>query len=232
MVEEKQTPTVAASSDAQVIEEIQRTLHQILEVRDPASVEAAVSYAAFLNIEGLNAENYPLFFRMFEIPNHWVTDALVKEADPISFFERIPPNTYMVRRALRILNTRFPGELYPKTLGVMLGILKTAYRDPKAGYNLHPISKEDVINIGKYLKPKAPKKDVLNQTILSILSKISECKGLDRESPLWPVTRVAANIRNIFFDNRKTLDMAIPKSLMVRSNYRKREVRPSKLYIN
>ena len=232
MHEEKNNRTVTVSNSAQVIEEAQRILHDILAVQSPDAVEAAVSYTTYVRSLGLNADNYPLFFRILEIENHWVLDALLEEADPFRFLEPIPPNTFMVSRAFRMLNLRAPGDIYPRALGVIIGLLRNAYRDPRAGFNIYPITTEDVINLGKHLDPEAAQDDVYNEAILMTLEKISEYEEADRKSRLSVAARQAGKIRSFFFDNRKTLDMAIPKALMIRGDYRKREVHPSKLFIN
>ena len=232
MADENNIRSVTITSDAQVIQEALSLLHRILEVHDACAVEAAVSYVAYVRQLGLDAESYPLFLRILEIENHWVLDALFGEADPLTFFDVIPPNKYVVSRVFRLLNLRAPGGIYAKTLGACLGILKNAYRDPRAGCAIYPITAEDVITLGKHLDSTAGQDNLYNPIILDILQKFSEYEEPNVRPGSSAISKQAARIRNMFFDNQKTLDMAIPERLMIRGDYRKREVHPLKLYIN
>ena len=232
MTHSRKSLRVSASNDQHVIKEAHRILQRILEVSNPAAVEAAVTFAAYVRSQGLNAENYPVFFKILELDNHWVTDAVLHGIEPLRFFENIPPNTDMVSWSFRILNTRAPGAIYGKTLGVILGILRAAYLDARAGFNIHSISIADIINLGKHLVRENGQDDPLNEAILTILEKVGDLQVSDLGSRYREVARQAGKIRSIFFDSRKTLDMAIPASLMIRGDYRKSEVHPSKLYVN
>lgn len=75
---------------ARDISEIEnKMLGGILACRTTEAVEAAITYARFLNKTGLTAENYPLFIKVLEIGNHWVIDALIGTRDPFLFFSSI-----------------------------------------------------------------------------------------------------------------------------------------------
>ena len=232
MKEDKKKHKVEITSWEQVLEEELRLLHQIYGVKSPDAVEAAVSWAAYLNGFGLNAENYPLFLRLLDIENHWVTDAVLKGAEPESFFTGIPSNRYLVEHAFRMLTGCPPGGIYAKKLDALLGILKKAYSDPRNGYLIYPLTIADVDNLGKHLDAKGGQDDLQNQLILETLEKIGQLKGDSRNLEMETVARQAAKIRTTFFDNRKTLISAIPESLTVRGNYRAHEVHPQKLYVH
>src|SRR5262252_7269973 len=83
-----------------------KILQQIMATRTAEATEAAVSYARFLRLSGLDADNYPLFLKMLEIENHWVLDALIGSSDPFLLLSTIPPNKYLVAKCF-ILLTRW-----------------------------------------------------------------------------------------------------------------------------
>jgi hypothetical protein len=232
MGEEKNIRGVAVSSPEQIQAEENRILHSIFSVETPEAVEATISFTRYLKRFGLDSENFPMFFKIVDITNHWVTDALIGEADPFSFFDSIPSNRFLVEKGFRMLSKWRAGGVYPKTLGIILGILKKAFGDPRDGYRIYPLSIADVDNLGKHLDPDGGQGDLYNQYILGILEKVNNLEGIDRSSPMEAVARQAGKIRTTFFDVRKTLDQAIPEILTIRGNYCESEVRPNKLYVN
>src|SRR5262249_40182212 len=78
-------------------------LQQILAARTPEAAEAAVSYARFLRLSGLDAENYALFLKILEVENHWVLDALIGDRDPFLLLSTIQPNSYLAAKCFTLL---------------------------------------------------------------------------------------------------------------------------------
>jgi hypothetical protein len=202
----------------------------ILACRTQEAVEAAITYAHFLNKTGLTNENYPIFIKVLEIGNHWVIDALIGERDPFLFFSSIQPNYEILGACFALLAERHPGAIYAKSLSVILGILQAAYNVPIDGYRLYDLSVSDVNSLGKHLDEEAGQEDSLNRVILDILDKVSQLEGLEPENQDMEEVAIHANeIRNFFFDETKRLNEVIPPVLLVRMDYKKFEVAPRNL---
>jgi len=216
---------IFASKDIAGIEN--SMLHGIQGCRTEEAVEAAITYAHFLNKTGINNENYPLFLRVLEIGNHWVIDSLIGSRDPFLFFSSIQPNFEILSACFALQAERHPGAIYPKTLSVILGILQAAYNVPSDGYRLYPLTVSDVNSLGKHLDEEIGQEDSLNRVILDILDKISQLEGLDPNNrSMEEVAIHATEIRNFFFDETKHLNEVIPPVLLVRMDYKKFEVAP------
>ncbi len=207
-----------------------RILHQVLAARTPEAVEAAVSYARFLRLSGLDTDNYPLFLKLLETENHWVLDALIGDADPFLFLSTIPPNTYLVQKCFELLTRWRPAGIYPKTLSIVLGVLQNAYSSPRDGYKIHSLSVADVDNLGKHLEKEKGQNDPRNRCILDILEKVGALEGLHWDETMETVSRQALRIRGNFFDNTKLLEDCIPQVLLVRGDYLDVEVAPRTLF--
>src|SRR5262245_9264924 len=207
-----------------------KILQQIMGSRTSSAVEAAVSYARFLRLSGLDTENYPLFLKMLEIENHWVLDALIGESDPFLLLSPIPPNEYLIFQAFKLLTRGRPGGIYPKTLGVVPGVLQNAHSSPRDGYWIKKLSIADVDNLGKHLEKDKGQNDARNRCILDILDRVGSLEGLRLDDHMEPVARQSVRIRGNFFDNTKVLEDCIPQVLLVRGDYRQDEVAPSRLF--
>lgn len=206
-----------------------KMLAGILACRTSEAVEAAITYARFLNKTGLTAENYPLFIKVLEIGNHWVIDALIGTRDPFLFFSSIQPNSLLLTAAFNLLAERHPGGLYAKSLSVVLGILQAAYNVPIDGYRIYPLTVSDLNALGKHLDEEAGQEDSLNRCILDILEKVAQLEGLDAANRDMEELAIHANeIRNFFFDTTKHLNEVIPPVLLVRMSYKDFEVAPRK----
>jgi hypothetical protein len=207
-----------------------RILQSIMASRTPEAVEAAVGYARFLRLSGLDTENYPLFLKMLEIENHWVLDALLGTSDPFLLLSTIPPNSYLISKCFMLLTRWRPGGIYPKTLAIVLGVLQNAYSSPRDGYKICKLGIADVDNLGKHLEKDKGQKDERNRCILDILDRIGSLEGLRWEEAMEPVARQAIRIRSNFFDNTKMLEDCIPQVLLVRGDYRAEEVAARHLF--
>jgi len=205
-------------------------LRNILSARTPEAVEAAISYARFLRLSGLDPESYPLFLKLLEVENHWVLDELLGDKDPFLLLSTIPPNRYLVSRCFKLLTRWRPQGIYPKTLAIALGVLQNAYSSPRDGYRIYPLSIADVDNLGKHLEKEAGQNDPRNRCILDILEKIGMLEGLLLDAKVEEVARQALRIRGNFFDNTKLLEDCIPQVLLVRGDYLQEEVPPSQVF--
>jgi hypothetical protein len=215
-----------------ILEVENRILQQIMSTRTPEAAEAAVAYARFLRLSGLDPENYPLFLKLLEIENHWVLDALLGDDDPFLMLSTIPPNRYLTVKVFQLLTRWRPGGIYPKTLAIALGVLQITYSSPRDGYKIHPLSVADVDNLGKHLDKGRGQNDSRNRCILDILDKVSSLEGLRWDGSMEQVARQALRIRSSFFDNSKTLEDCIPQVLLVQGDYRQNETAPDRLFVN
>jgi hypothetical protein len=213
-----------------VLEVENKILQQIMATRTPEATEAAVSYARFLRLSGLDSENYPLFLKMLEIENHWVLDELLGSRDPFLLMSTIPPNGYLTAKCFQLLTRWRPGGIYPKTLAIVLGVLQATYSSPRDGYKIYRLSIADVDNLGKHLEKDKGQNDPRNRCILDILDRIASLGGLRWDDSMEQVARQANRIRGDFFDNTKTLEECIPQVLLVRGDYMQAEVAPRRLF--
>jgi hypothetical protein len=218
-------------------EEIERIenqlLQQILYCSTSAAVEACVTYARFLSLTGITNENYPCFIKVLEVGNHWVIDGLIGERDPFLFLSSIQPNSHILESCFRILTEKHPGELYPKSLSVILGVLQATYNVPEDGYNIYRLSIYDLNTLGKHLNEEIGQEDSLNRVILDILHKIAQLKGrlgsdgLEGEDRDKEDLAIHANeIMSHFYDDTKRLSQVIPQVLLIKKDYRSHEEQP------
>ena len=205
-------------------------LQHVIATRTPEAVEAAVSYARFLRLSGLDSDNYPLFLKMLEIENHWVLDALIGEKDPFLLLAVIPPNRYLLSKSFSFLTRWRPSGISPPTLSIVLGVLQSAYSSPKDGYKIYQLNIADVDNLGKHLEKEKGQNDPRNRCILDILDRIGSLEGLRLDENMEQVARQALQIRSNFFDNTKLLEDCIPQVLLVRGNYLLEETAPRNLF--
>jgi len=205
-------------------------LQQIIATRTPEAVEAAVSYARYLRLSGLNTETYALFLKMLEIENHWVLDALIGDKDPFLLLATLPPNRYLVSKSFHFLTRWRPGSVSPETLSIVLGVLQNSYSSPKDGYKIYGLNIADVDNLGKHLEKEKGQNDPRNRCILDILDRIGSLEGVRFDDNMEQVARQALSIRANFFDNTKLLEDCIPQVLLVRGNYLLEETAPNHLF--
>lgn len=207
-----------------------KALQQIFATRTAESVEAAVSYARFCKLSGLDSDNYALFLKILEIENHWVLDALIGTNDPFLLLSTIPPNKYLLSRCFMLLTRWRPGGIYPKTLAIVLGVLQNAFSSPKDGYKIYSLSIADIDNLGKHLEKEKGQNEPRNRCILDILDRIGSLEGVRLDENMEQVARQALRIRGNFFDNTKLLEDCMPQVLLVRGNYILEENAPKSLY--
>jgi len=198
-----------ADSEVQQIE--YSMLKGILGCRTTEAVEAAITYASYLNFTGITNGNYPVFLNILTVRNHHVIDALLGTRDPFLFMSSIQPNYFIVSTCFAILTKYRKAEIYPKTLGIILGVFQTTYNSPLDGYKIYPPSVADVNSLGKHLNEEKGQDDLLNRSILDILDKISTLEGQNVDEDMEDLAVHSHNIRNNFFDSKKHLVDVIPE---------------------
>jgi hypothetical protein len=205
-------------------------INDIIDCKDGYSTFAAVAFSHYVvNKIGLNPDNYPVFFRLIESGNPWVIDTLVGEKEPSKFLGNIQPNTFMLKDCFRMLTNWKAGEVYPKALVIIYGLLTLCYRVPEEGYRLYPLTVSDVNNLGKHLDKSKDQMDPLNRTILTTLDRLASLIEPQKPMPTNEVKDVALqanNIRGKFLDMTKQLNEAIPDVLLQRGNYEEKIVKP------
>jgi len=208
----------------------------IIESKDGYSVFAAIALAHYLEDKvGLNPDNYPIFFRMIEAGNPWVIDTLVGDREPDKFLGTIQFNTFMIKECFRMLTTWKPGEIYPKALVVIYGLLTICYKMPEEGYRIFPLTVSDVNNLGKHLNKEKDQMDPLNRVVLNTLDRISSLIEPQKPMPSNEIKDVAIqanNIRGKFLDMTKAMNESIPDVLLVRGDYLTSVIKPNVVKID
>ncbi|HOV62393.1 MAG TPA: hypothetical protein PLG43_00750 [Spirochaetia bacterium] len=189
-------------------------LKGIMGTRSEEAVEAAITYASYLNFTGINNGNYPVFLKVLTVRNHHVIDALLGSRDPFLFMSSIQPNYFIVASCFSILGKYRKAEIYPKTLGIILGVFQATYNSPFDGYKIYPPTVADVNSLGKHLNEDKGQDDLLNRSILDILDKLSSLEGQNVDEDMEDLAIHAHNIRNNFFDSTKRLVDIIPDVLL------------------
>ena len=189
-------------------------LRGIMGCRTTEAVEAAATYSRFLNSVGITNGNYPIFLKVLTTRNHHVIDSLLGTRDPFLFMSSIQPNYFIVATCFSILAKYLKGEIYPKTLGIILGVFQATYNSPLDGYKIYPPTIADINSLGKHLVEEKGQDDLLNRSILDILDKLSELEGLNVDEDMEDLAVHSHNIRNYFFDSAKKLVEVIPDVLL------------------
>jgi len=203
-------------------------LQGVMGVRTQEAVEAAMTYANYLNSIGITSSNYPIFLKVLGVRNHYVIDSLLGTRDPFLFMSSIQPNYFIVATCFSFLAKYHPAEIYSKTLGIILGVFQATYNNPLDGYNIYAPTIADINSLGKHLIEDKGQDDLLNRSILDILDKISELEGLGKDEEMEDLAVHAHNIRNNFFDSTKNLVQVIPNVLLRTEDKLDPEVEPRK----
>jgi hypothetical protein len=201
-------------SDADVMGIEYGMLKGIMGTRTVEAVESAITYASYLNFTGINNGNYPVFLKVLTVRNHHVIDALLGTRDPFLFMSSIQPNYFIVATCFSILAKYRKGEIYSKTLGIILGVFQATYNSPLDGYKIYPPSVADLNSLGKHLNEDKGQDDLLNRSILDILDKLSSLEGQNLNEDMEDLAVHAHNVRNNFFDSTKRLVDIIPEVLL------------------
>ncbi len=189
-------------------------LRGIMGCRTMEAVEAAMTYANYLNSIGITSSNYPIYLKVLGVRNHYVIDALLGTRDPFLFMSSIQPNYFIVATCFSFLAKYHPAEIYSKTLGIILGVFQATFNNPLDGYGIYPPTIADINSLGKHLIEDKGQDDLLNRSILDILDKISELEGQGKDEEMEDLAVHAHNIRNNFFDSTKHLVQIIPDVIL------------------
>jgi hypothetical protein len=200
---------------------------RFMKVDTPYAVEASVEFAKFLNAQGLDGDNYPLYLEILRDENQYVIEALIGKEKAFDLFTRVQPNPYIVGFCFQMLRAYQPGGVHDLTLELIFGILYRAYHSAKEGHALYPLAVEDVNSIGKFLDKSRDQNDPINRFILDILADIAEYRSINSEDPVVDKNSThATTIRNAFFDRRRTMGSAMPAEILTRKNYSETLVKP------
>ncbi len=203
-------------------------LKGLMGSRSTEAVEAAMTYASYLNFTGITNGNYPVFLNLLTVRNHNVIDALLGTRDPFLFMSSIQPNYFIVSTCFAILTKYRKAEIYPKTLGIILGVFQATYNSPLDGYKIYPPSVADVNSLGKHLNEEKGQDDLLNRSILDILDKMASLEGQNIDEDMEDLAVHSHNIRNNFFDSTKRLVDVIPDVLLKIEPHLDKDVEPRK----
>lgn len=205
-------------------------LNEIIGCTDGFGTFGALAFAHYMiNKVGINSDNYPIYFRLLESGNRWVVDTLVGKTSPDKLFGAIQPNTFMLKECFAMLTRWKAGEVYPKSLLVIYGLLQVCYEIPEEGYRIYPLTVTDVNNLGKHLDKSKDQMDPLNRIVLSLLDRISGLIEPQKPLPSVEIQDIALqanNIRGKFLDMTKKMNEAIPDIILVRGDYTVNEVKP------
>jgi hypothetical protein len=206
---------------------------EILRGENQFTVSALVAYAHFLNRNGINSDNYPLYLKIFESNNRYAIDALLDTHDLEHYLDCVAANSYIVKNFFTIFSSFKRNEIYEKTLRVMFGFLMKVYESPEAGYRLYQPEISDINNLGKILDDTRDQDDELNRDILDILMYISDLDTPHTTDPVQrEVARQAGRIRSDFFDHKRTLNQAIVDSMLERERNVSFGIAPKYIYVD
>jgi hypothetical protein len=205
-------------------------MKEIIESKEGYSAFVAVALANFLSQKvGLTPDNYPIFFRLIEAGNPWVIDTLVGNREPSKLMGSIQFNTFMMRECFRMLTLWKPGEIYPKALEIIYGLLTVCYKLPEEGYRIYPLSVSEVNNLGKHLDKTKDQMDPVNRIVLTLLDNIASLIEPQKALPSEEVKDVALqanNIRGKFLDMTKRMNESIPDILLEKGDFETRRIKP------
>ncbi len=205
-------------------------LDNIFKLRETQGLDTTIYFAKYLNMVGVNPDNYPIFLKLIEMKNHWVTDAIVGEGNIEELFKLVQPNFFILRECFKSITNALRGGIYEKSLIIFLSIIEVTYKNPLEGYRIYKLTNEDVNNLGKHLNESHDQQYPLNTKILGILDKIASLVDPGTAVVDQKITAVAVhanNIRGKFLDMTKSLNEAIPENLLNMGDYTKDEIPPS-----
>jgi len=202
----------------------------ILLCRSTENVNAAVTLAKSINMDGINESNYLLYFLLLRTNNEYVIESLIGKRNPFLLFASFKPNWYMLEETFRFLSRFKRDELNEKCLLALLGVIQNTYKISRYGYSVYHFTISDIYNIGKYLYKKKEQESPINRLILDILFDIYRLGELYEDAEEKRVALVANSIRMAFFDIRKDMSDVIPDVLLIKSDLKNRSLKPSILY--
>jgi len=209
-------------------------LNRIFALKESQGVDASIQISKYMNMVGVNPDNYPLFMKLIEMQNHWVVDALIGDNDIDEFFKLVQPNYFILKECFQAITKVRSGGIYEKSLLIFLAIIEKTYKNPLEGYRIYELTSEDLNNLGKHLDETQDQMYQLNKKILAILDKVASLVDpgkIDGKFDVSPaVTTVAVhanNIRGKFLDMTKKLNEAIPDNMLLPGSFSENEIPPS-----
>ena len=204
-------------------------LDRIFSLKEPQGVNATIEIANYMNMVGVNPDNYPLFLKLIEMKNHWVVDALIGDNDIEDFFKLVQPNHFILKECFQSCAKVKKGGIYEKSLTIFLSIIEKTYKNPLEGYRIYELTNEDLNHLGKHLDESQDQRYPLNMKILSILDRVAALIDPGQVQLDPEVTAVAVhanNIRGKFLDMTKGLNEAIPDNLLIPGSFAEEEIHP------
>lgn len=192
-----------------------RFINEILQGRTPRTAGALVSYAHFLNREGINSDNYPLYLTILESNNRYAIDALLEGCDLETYLDCVAANYFITERIFNIFKKYKRNQVYRKTLRVLLGYLMKTYASPEEGYQLYPVTIANVNDLAKILDEKKDQDDPLNRDILDVLMYLSDLDAHHiTDFDTKETARQSARVRSDFFDSKRKLSQSLTEVLL------------------
>ena len=192
-----------------------RVITDILEAKTPTAASALWAYAGFLNTLGITSDNYPLYITLLASNNRYAIDALLEGHEPERYLDCVAPNPYIVKAVFESFASLKSNEIYEKSLRVFLGFLMKVYSSAPEGYQLFPVTIEQVNSVGKFLDESNDQDWPLNRGILDVLGAIAELdKPHEPDVLKRNVAAQAGRIRSDFFDHTRSLKQSITEVVL------------------
>jgi len=208
-------------------------ISQVLEGGSKKAANALVSYAHFLNREGINSDAYPLYLKILESNNRYAIDALLEGNNPEKYLDCVAPNHFLVESIFRILSKYKRNEIYSKTLRILFGFLIKVYSSPEEGYQLYQPTIANVNDLGKILNESKDQDDDLNRDILYILMFFADLDThYTTDHRKKEIARQADRVRSDFFDNKRRLGQSLTEVLLEKSAKVNMGVAPAYVYVD
>lgn len=208
-------------------------INEVLEAKNQKSANALVAYATFLNKEGINRENYPLYLKIIESNNKYAIDMILEGYEPESYLDFIVPNPYIVKTIFSIFNSLKSNEMYVKSLRIFCGILIKVYTSAEEGYILYPPTIPDVNNLAKFLDESKDQDFELNRDILDILMSLTELDNIgETDLDKKNIARQAGRIRSDFFDSKRSLLQSLTGVILEKVENPSYGIPPEYIYVS
>ncbi len=205
----------------------------ILLCRSTENVNAAVTIAKSINMDGINSDRYPLSLKILESNNRYAIDALLEGYSPEKYLDFVAPNYFLVESIFKIFSRYKRNEIYSKTLRVFFGFLIKVYSSPEEAYQLFQPKRAHVNDIGKILDESKDQGDDINRDILDILMFFADLDtryATDHHKKV--IARQAGRVRSDFFDNKRRLSQSLTEVLLGKSAKLNMGVTPAYVYID
>jgi hypothetical protein len=208
-----------------------RLITEILESSTPKAANALWAYASFLNRMGITPDNYPLFINMLASNNRYAIDVLLAGHEPERYLDCVAPNPFIVKSVFETFAEFKSNEIYEVSLRVFLGFLYKVYASVAEGYQLYPVSIEEINSLGKFLDESQDQDWPLNRGILDVLACIADL-DMPHETDIVKknLAAQAGRIRSDFFDHKRSLKQSITEVILEKAKDPTFGVPPETIY--